>query len=567
MKILNFKEEKVENSIYELMKKCTVNNKLDENKFDDLINPREDGKIKINSAFMDQFFGISEEDKIAQVPKILDVLLKIYNDEISLDNVEKELKSIEFKTLNIIDELRSKLTNDNYNIKTYNIFKKLMYITTDKEIFKFSLEMTAIIERCEDLIDDYILIGQSEEFSKYISFILLIWSEKPKFLNALFDLLDKSSDWGAINYGEMLMNDEDIMRNIKNQRRILIGTLTNNCIKMEIGYELASTLNIEELSKISHSDKELSTAFVDLYSTLFFERQPCGGLLDLENSIDYIKWYLNCVKFSKFKDIKFVGMNNILEFLNDDDNKEEFIDLYDEETYNLIKNEVNFLWNNINTVDNIKEIINEGEDYIYFIVDFVRKNNIVEVVPMLEKLYIEKPTYENSYLEEFLSQMGSDSIKMNIYENLKKEYKERMKIDKKYSYLNLFGEEYKIRHKIENKIDVLAWLGAKDYELIEKMLDDYDPMVRSKALKVIKKSNYYIDNSVIRDKIKKRLSDSPLYVRMEALEICEKINLEITKEEIDKIIEDIKEIEGDITHQMDKEFFEKLIRVSKRQNV
>lgn len=567
MKILNFKEEKVENSIYELMKKCTVNNKLDENKFDDLINPREDGKIKINSAFMDQFFGISEEDKIAQVPKILDVLLKIYNDEISLDNVEKELKSIEFKTLNIIDELRSKLTNDNYNIKTYNIFKKLMYITTDKEIFKFSLEMTAIIERCEELIDDYILIGQSEEFSKYISFILLIWSEKPKFLNALFDLLDKSSDWGAINYGEMLMNDEDIMRNIKNQRRILIGTLTNNCIKMEIGYELASTLNIEELSKISHSDKELSTAFVDLYSTLFFERQPCGGLLDLENSIAYIKWYLNCVKFSKFKDIKFVGMNNILEFLNDDDNKEEFIDLYDEETYNLIKNEVNFLWNNINTVDNIKEIINEGEDYIYFIVDFVRKNNIVEVVPMLEKLYIEKPTYENSYLEEFLSQMGSDSIKMNIYENLKKEYKERMKIDKKYSYLNLFGEEYKIRHKIENKIDVLAWLGAKDYELIEKMLDDYDPMVRSKALKVIKKSNYYIDNSVIRDKIKKRLSDSPLYVRMEALEICEKINLEITKEEIDKIIEDIKEIEGDITHPMDKEFFEKLIRVSKRQNV
>ena len=128
MKILKFKENKVENSIYELMKKCTVDNKLDEDKFDDLINPREDGKVKINSAFMDQFFGISEEDKIAQVPRILDVLLKIYNDEISLESVEKELKSIGFKTLNIIDELRSKLTNDNYNIKTYNTFKKLMYI-------------------------------------------------------------------------------------------------------------------------------------------------------------------------------------------------------------------------------------------------------------------------------------------------------------------------------------------------------------------------------------------------------------------------------------------------------
>lgn len=76
MKILNFKEKKVDNSIYELIKKCTVDNKLDENKFDDLINPKEDGKIAINPAFMDQFFGISEEDKIAQVPKILNILFK-----------------------------------------------------------------------------------------------------------------------------------------------------------------------------------------------------------------------------------------------------------------------------------------------------------------------------------------------------------------------------------------------------------------------------------------------------------------------------------------------------------
>ena len=565
MKILKFEEKKDNNSIYELMKKCTVNNKLDENKFDDLVNPRKDNGIKINSAFMDQF-AMNEEDKIAQVPQILDVLLKIYNDEISFENVEKELKSIKFKTLNIIDELRSKLTNDNYNIKTYNIFKKLMYITTDKEIFKFSLEMTAIIEKCEELINDYILIGQSEEFSKYVSFILLIWSEKPRFLNALFDLLDKSSDWGAINYGEMLMNDEEIMSNIKNQRRILIGTLKDNCIRMEVGYELASILNIEELSKISHSDKELSTAFVDLYYTLFFERQPSGGLLDLENSIDYIKWYLSCIKFSKFKDIKFVGMNNIFEFLNDDDNKEEFIKLYDEKTYNLIQNEVNFLWNNINTVDNLKEVLNEGEEYIYFIINFVRKNNIVEVVPTLEKLYIKKPTYENSLLEDFLSQMGSDSVKMNIYEKLKKEYKERMKINKEYSYFNLFGEEYKIRQKIENKIYVLAWQGARDYELIEKMLEDYDPIIRSKALEVINKSNYYIDSSTIRDKIKKKLSDSPLYVRDNALEICEKINLEITKEETDKIIEEIKEREGNKTYPIDEEFFEKLIEVSKRQS-
>ena len=543
MKIINFRPKQKDNSIYSMLKSCTNGSKLDDNKFDELINPTVEGELKISSGFLDQF-GINDKDRSEQVPKILEVILKIYNDEILFKDIENELKNINFKTLNIIDEVLKKLNNDNYNVHTYETFKKLMYETSDKEVFKFSVEMTGVIGLCEELIDDYVLIGQSEEFSKYISFILCVWRDNPKFLDGLFHLLDNSSNWGSINYAEMLMDKEDIMSDIKNQRRILIGALKNNCIPMEIGYYLASSLNIEELCKISHGDRNLSEAFVDLYYTLFFEREPSGGILDLDDPLKYINSYLKCVKYSKFKDINFVGMKNIYRFISDKNNSNEFIEKYNKETFDLIKNEVEALWENINTVNNLKEVINEGTDYIYDLAYYVRENKIKEVIPELEKIYKEKEK-EHPYLEQLLSELGSDSIKKYIYKELKKEYKNRLKGDKKYSYINLFGDEYKLVQKIQYKIDILAWEGTKDYDLIGKMLEDYNPEIRCKALKVINKAIYYTDDKSIMDKVKERLCDGPLYVRNEALKLCKNINFKITPEEKDYILEKIKEREGE----------------------
>lgn len=543
MKIINFRPKQKDKSIYKMLISCTNGSKLDDNKFDELINPTIEGELKISSGFLDQF-GMNDKDRMEQVPKILNVILRIYNDEILFEDIENELKSINFKTLNVIDEVLKRLNNDNYNINTYEVFKKLMYESSNKEVFKFSVEMTGVISKCEELIDDYVLIGQSEEFSKYISFILCVWRDNPKFLEGLFDLLDNSNKWGAINYAEMLIDNEDVISDIKNQRRILIGTLKDNCIPMEIGYYLALSLNLDELSKISHGDRDLSEAFVDLYYTLFFEREPSGGMLDLEDPLKYIKSYLKCVKYSKFKYINFIGMKNVYKFLNDKENKDEFIKKYNKETFDLIKNEVESLWENINTVNNLKEVINEGTDYIYDLIYYVRENKIDEVIPIFEKIYIEQEE-KYPYLEQLLSELGSDSIKKHIYKELKKEYKKRIKENKKYSYINLFGDEYKLKQKIEYKIGILAWEGAKNYNLMEKMLEDYNPEIRCKALKIINKASYYADNKSIIDKIKERLCDGPLYVRDEALKLCKNINLKITPEEKNTILEKIKEREGE----------------------
>ena len=156
------------------MKKCTSNGKLDVEKFDELMNPREDSGVKFNPGCLEQF-GINEDKRKEQVPQLLQIIEDIYNNKIKFNDLEDKLIEVDFKTLNVIDELRSHINNDNYNIETYETFKKLMYCTANKEVFKLSVEMTALIGKCEELLEDYILIGQYEEFSKYTSFILCIF--------------------------------------------------------------------------------------------------------------------------------------------------------------------------------------------------------------------------------------------------------------------------------------------------------------------------------------------------------------------------------------------------------
>lgn len=94
-------------------------------------------------------------------------------------------------------------------------------------------------------------------------------------------------------------------------------------------------------------------------------------------------------------------------------------------------------------------------------------------------------------------------------------------------------------------MNVLSWEKAKDYELIEKMIDDYNPEIRSKALEVLNNVPYSLEKDEIVNKVKKRLSDSPLYVRRQAFGVCKNNNLKITNEEKEHIIKEVLEREGD----------------------
>lgn len=128
-------------------------------------------------------------------------------------------------------------------------------------------------------------------------------------------------------------------------------------------------------------------------------------------------------------------------------------------------------------------------------INIVKENNIFELIPGLEEKYYESNKCRT--LEELLCEMGSDITKNYIYEELKKEYDIRLKTKKNFSYRNLFGEEYKLKEKVINKMNMLSWKNAKDYEIIEKMIEDYNPEIRSKALEILNNASYHLEKDEI----------------------------------------------------------------------
>ena len=61
---------KEDNSIYHSLRACTVDGRLDTEKFDELMNPAKEGSCRISAGFLDQF-GIDEDKRKDQVPECL----------------------------------------------------------------------------------------------------------------------------------------------------------------------------------------------------------------------------------------------------------------------------------------------------------------------------------------------------------------------------------------------------------------------------------------------------------------------------------------------------------------
>ena len=104
--------------------------------------------------------------------------------------------------------------------------------------------------------------------------------------------------------------------------------------------------------------------------------------------------------------------------------------------------------------------------------------------------------------------------------------RKRSKKEHEYSDINIFEKDEEAR-RILNKIDSIIYnLKIGSIELLKKLIDDYNPIVRNKALscteKIYNKDKTYIDESVIR-LVKSKIDDKSVSVSDKAKEIYEKI--------------------------------------------
>ncbi|MGL5577375.1 MAG: hypothetical protein ACRDCW_17695 [Sarcina sp.] len=517
-------------SIYGIILDNTEDGIVDEIAVCKIIDPAIDGKIKMSAGFLDTLVN-DDEVKEEHTEKILKVIGKIFNNELSTDEVETELIRIDFKTLNVMDSLIPRLNIDNYNVKVYKIFKELVYKTKDIEICKFALEMTGITNLCEEMVDDYVLFGQVENFSNSISFIMRVWQENEKFVEGMFKLLEYSESWGAINYTKSLMQIESVMESIENQKRILIGALNKNPLTMESCTDLGYELNIVKIIDDANNDRELSMKINILFESLLLEADPCGGIMVMEKPQEYLKKYIGFLKETKYFDIKFFGFRNLNLFLIGNEkqwirsNKQTMINEGYEDIVNLIEME----WSDIDTIENFEEVITWGNDYMYSYISYALENKISrEVMIYFEDMYRNEEMNEHhkNYLEKLLVKKGSDKIRKKLYFMLSDITRKRIKEKHEYSKVNIFKNDEESR-KMVNKIFAISYnLKLGSIELLKKLINDYDPMIRSKALECVEKvyesDESYIDDN-IKNLVKEKTKDEPPYVASKAKEVCEKL--------------------------------------------
>ncbi|WP_297522566.1 hypothetical protein [uncultured Clostridium sp.] len=513
-------------SIYGIILENTNDDIVDKDKVSDIINPTIDGNIKISAGFLDKF-ALDISTKKEHTEKILKVVNKIFNGEFNLSQAEEALKEINFKTLNIMDTLIPKLNNENYSMEVYSLFKELIYKTKNIEICKFALEMTGISGLCEELIDDYLLFGQVENFTNSISFIMRVWRKNEKFADAFFKLLDDSEGWGAVNYTLGIMSVEEFFCDIENHKKILISALNKNPITIEICSSIAKDLNIKELLNYEKMDKELAFYINELFRSLLHEIEPCGGIYAVKDYKSYLTDYIKFLKEMKYDDIKFIGVKNLNFFLVED--LESLIASANRCSVGgklqIIADEIKAIWKELNTMSNFEDVLVSGNEYLYELIDHAIKNETSDEVSVyFENMY----KYDDIsgacmyYLEKFLVLKGSKEIKEKIYKDLEELYDERLKVE-------LFNDEIGIE-KILSKTRIIPLMIEKDsIELLKKILNDFNPKIRAEGLKLVGElwvNNQECLDDELKNIIKLKIDDKVEYVASDAKKICDKSDIE-----------------------------------------
>ncbi|MGL4761037.1 MAG: hypothetical protein ACRCWG_06200 [Sarcina sp.] len=513
-------------SIYEIILENTDDDIVDKERVDEIINPTVEGKIKISAGFLDKF-ALDASTKEEHSKKILDVVKRIHSGEFDKIDAEKELIRIKFKTLNIMELVILGLSSDNYSVEVYTVFKEIIHHTNNIEVCKFALEMTGVSGLCEELIDDYLLFGQVENFTNSISFIMRIWHKSEKFEEIFFKLLDDSKGWGAVNYTLGIIAVKEYMDDIENQKKILISALNKNPITREICPVLGKSLNLKAILSCEKINKELAYYINELFRSLFYEIEPCGGIFVVTNYQELLTSYIEFLKKTRYDDIKFIGVKNLNFFLFED--LQSLIVSANrcsiDRKLQGIADEIEKIWCQINTLDNFEEVLACGNDYLFECIDYSVRNEVSEEIRVyFEEMYkCEETSNEHKYyLEKFLVKKGSEYIKEVIYLDLVELYGERLTV--KLLDYDIGVEKYL------NKIDIIpSMLKINSAQVLKKILDDHNPRIRAQGLKVASEifdnNKEYLDEEII-DIIKQRTNDKVEFIASNAKSICEKTNIE-----------------------------------------
>lgn len=529
MKVVPFNKPK---SIWEVLNECTTSGILDKQKAEELLNPLEKGQIRISAALLDILNSDGPEQNQCQAGALRN-LLKLITEEHLMDSrrVQKKLKQMELKALGLIGELGEKVAEECDIEIIYEVFKKILFETSDKEIFKVAIEITSLSECCEELIEAYVLIGQSEEFSRYVAYAFSHWIDQKPFEAAAFRVLKLSEDWGTVYLTELLVEQQNLLKDIRKQRNILIGALSNNSIQIEVVTSLATNLDLPQLFELALDDYELFRHLILLYNSLFFDTIPDGGIWEImEEDTRLIETYMDYLEEVKFDTLKLLGAKDVHEFMENAETEQSMTEFYGTETYEKLRRRALIIWQATYSIPLLKKSLEEGIS-LYSWCNFIKKHRIVELVEDCKRLYNEESII-NWVVEDVLITIGDLETKREIYELLKKFINDEERLREPYSYINVWGDMHGRENSIINKLKVISQLPFEEVvDFNIQLLEDYNPQVRSGAISelFVRSEELIKRHEILVEKLVDRLGDSPFYIRNDALQLCKAKHIKISQ--------------------------------------
>ena len=541
MKVVAFNRPK---AIWEILNEYQLEGRLDKHRVELVLNPIDKGQIRISAAFLDNFYSDTPNQVACQSREIYQIINAVANQHLEDTRIiQKKLRHIGFSTFSILEDLRSLIKPELYNKAVYEVFKKLLFETSDKEIFKLAIEMTGQCQWCEQLLDAYLIIGQCEEFTRYVASGVVKWIYKSNFKEVAFKLLSLSNDWGTIYLTELLLEEEELLQDMTLQRSLLIGSLTDNSLLMEVTAMLGKKLNLLALLEQSLEDEELFKYIVEFFNALFSDTTSNGGIWAvMGHELGLLEAYITTLVKVKFDTIQLLGIRELYEFIKAKETKNYIYAVFDNIIYENIKVKVEALWQATYSIELLKKSLREKVDLFGWCM-FIKTHKVIEVLEECKALYNQDNIF-SWLIEDTLIEIGDMDMRLHIYDQLKKLIEDEKRKVESYSYVNIWGEGYERENEIINKIKVLEKLPFEEIVACSKsLLKDYNPQVRSRvllALDVRAEADIKADEELV-EAIINRLADSPFYVRNEALELCTKKHIKISKLQVQQIEESWKQ--------------------------
>lgn len=504
------------NSIYNIILENTTNGIVDNSKVMQILHDK-NKDFQLNRPYNKKLVQEHAE-------KVFELIESFYKKDCTKEELKANLLDIDFRTIEITPLIFKKFNDKNYDARVYEVFKEFLFTTSSIQLFNLSLELTAVSKNCIKLSEDYILFGQIDYFVNVIAFIFRTWIEVDSFKKDMFKLLNISSNWQSIDYTRCIMAIEGVLDSIDDQRNLLIGAVSNNDLLIEIAVELAGNINLQELIKISNSDRELSLAINNLFANLLLELERYGGIFAFYDTKMYLNMYFDFLTNTNFEDIQFVGFDIFNEFVLD---LKEYYYQHVEGNYDSIIEAVTIASKKYNTPENFDKALTYGNENLYRLINFAKNHPVSEsAINYFIELDIkhELDKYLLVFLDSLLALKGTKEIKTQLFKELCDICNQRI-IDKpQMSDINVFND-FESRIILSRKDLIREFWNEGGFELLKILIRDYNPAIRVQTLEFIYTLNKEDLDAELIQRIKNRLIDKPHYIVQKAMKVCEKFEL------------------------------------------